>query len=172
MSSAISDRVPKASELVEALLSVTHAIRREHNSRLASLDASVPRGRLLKAMVELGTPRMSELATNLGLNARTITTSVDVMEGEGLLKRSPHPTDRRATLVELTPKGRTHVNEWQAFQRKLADGAMAPLSTQDRRDLMRILEAVRVQGLAQASDVKSPRPIRRSVRPSKRDFAR
>ncbi len=162
--SSPSDRVPTAAALVETLLTVTHAIRREHNARLASLDASVPRGRLLKAMNELGQPRMSELAENLGLTARTITTSVDALEREGLLRRSAHPTDRRATLVELTPKGRAHVDEWQSFQRRLAEEAMSPLSKQDRRDLMRLLEIVRAQGLANLATVASPTAEKRAIR--------
>jgi DNA-binding MarR family transcriptional regulator len=162
MSSPISKPVPSAAELVEELLTVTHAIRREHNSRLASLDASIPRGRLLRAMTELGKPRMSELAASLGLTARTITTSVDTLEREGLLKRTPHPTDRRATLVELTNKGRSYVDDWRSFQRKLADEAMSPLSKQDRRDLKRILKLVGSAGLTEIGRVPSPSTVGRA----------
>jgi DNA-binding MarR family transcriptional regulator len=162
--STSSDPAPSAAELVETLLTVTHAIRREHNARLASLDASVPRGRLLRAMTELGRPRMSELAKSLGLSARTITTSVDALEREGLLKRSPHPTDRRATLVELTAMGRQHVDEWHDFQRDLAEEAMSPLSEQDRRDLLRLLEAVRVQGLTKLDRVAPPPSVNTPAR--------
>ena len=162
--SSPSDRVPTAAELVETLLTVTHSIRREHNARLASLDASVPRGRLLKAMNELGRPRMSELAENLGLSARTITTSVDALEREGLLKRVAHPADRRATLVELTPQGRAHVDEWQSFQRRLAEEAISPLNKQDRRELMRLLEIVRAQGIANLATVASPMSEQRALR--------
>jgi DNA-binding MarR family transcriptional regulator len=167
MSSSRSGSVPSAPELIETLLSVTHAIRREHNSRLASVDASIPRGRLLRAMTELGRPKMSELAANLGLNARTITTSVDALEKEGLLRREAHPTDRRATLVELTPKGRAYVEDWQSFQRELAEAAMSPLTEQDRRDLMRILATVGSQGLARLSRVASPGQSAGTTRPAK-----
>jgi DNA-binding MarR family transcriptional regulator len=30
---------------------------------------------------------------------------VDALEAAGLVARQPHPTDRRATLIELTPAG-------------------------------------------------------------------
>src|SRR5262252_8633028 len=118
-------RVPAAPELVEALLTLTQAIRRRHNARLASFDSSVPRARLLRAMLELGTPRMSDLAAHLGLTARTITTAVDALEREGILARRPAPRDRRATLVELTPAGRAHIQEWQAFQCQLSEEVVA-----------------------------------------------
>jgi hypothetical protein len=74
------DRVPSAPKVVEVLLTLTQAIRRRHNARLSSYDSSVPRARLLRAIVELGTPRMSDLAAHLGLTARTITTAVDALE--------------------------------------------------------------------------------------------
>src|SRR5262250_2641736 len=118
--SSPAEQVPSASQLVESLLTLTQAIRRHHNARLASFDSSVPRSRLMRAMLELGTPRMTDLAAHLGLTARTITTAVDALEGEGLLARRPAPGDRRATLVELTPAGRAHIDEWKAFQRQLA----------------------------------------------------
>lgn len=141
------ERVPSAPELVEALLTLTQAIRRRHNARLASYDSSVPRARLLRAMVELGSPRMSDLAAHLGLTARTITTAVDALEGEGLLARRPAPGDRRATLVELTPAGRSHIEEWHAFQRQLGEEVMAPLSAAERTQLRRLLERIRTEGL-------------------------
>lgn len=143
------DRVPSAPELVEALLTLTQAIRRRHNARLASYDSSVPRARLLRAMLELGTPRMSDLAAHLGLTARTITTAVDALERDGLLARRSAPGDRRATLVELTPDGRAHIEEWQAFQRLLSDEVMAPLNAAERRQLIKLLERIRTDGLGE-----------------------
>jgi DNA-binding MarR family transcriptional regulator len=141
------DRTPSAPELVEALLTLTQAIRRRHNARLASYDMSVPRSRLLRAMLELGTPRMSDLAAQLDLTARTITTAVDALEGEGLLARRPAPGDRRAILVELTPAGRRHIEEWQAFQRQLSEEVVASLNPAERRQLIKLLERIRTEGL-------------------------
>ena len=141
--------VPSAPELVEALLSLTQAIRRRHNARLASYDSSVPRARLMRATLELGTPRMSDLAAHLGLTARTITTAVDALEREGLLARRPAPGDRRATLVELTPAGQRHIEEWQAFQRQLSEEVVAPLDETERRQLMLLLERIRTEGLGE-----------------------
>jgi DNA-binding MarR family transcriptional regulator len=36
-----------------------------------------------------------------------VTVVVDQLESAKLVVRKPHPTDRRATLVEITPKGRS-----------------------------------------------------------------
>jgi DNA-binding MarR family transcriptional regulator len=36
----------------------------------------------------------------------SVTNAVDRLEAQGLVRRSPHPSDRRATLAELTEAGR------------------------------------------------------------------
>jgi DNA-binding MarR family transcriptional regulator len=100
-------------------------------------------------MIELGTPRMSDLAAHLGLTARTMTTAVDALERDGLLARRPAPGDRRATLVELTPAGRDHIAEWQAFQRQLSEEVVAPLNPAERRQLVKLLDRIRTEGLGE-----------------------
>jgi len=140
---------------VERLLTVTHGIRRRHNAELANYELSVPRGRLLMAMHQLGQPKMSELAASLDLNARTITTAVDTLEREGILERRPDPTDRRATRLLLTDAGREQIAEWQGFQRQLAESAMAPLSADERRSLKRVLDKIR-DGMASLEAVRGP----------------
>ena len=144
-----------AAELVERLLTLTHGIRRRHNAELASYELSVPRGRLLMAMRQLGQPKMSELAASLDLNARTITTAVDTLEREGILERRPDPTDRRATRLLLTDAGREQIAEWQKFQGELAESAMAPLSADERRSLKRLLDKVS-EGLGSLEAVRGP----------------
>src|SRR5262249_42787575 len=50
-----------------------------------------------------GPERVSELAVQLGLDPTTVTRHLDELESRGLIVRRPDPTDRRATLVHLTP---------------------------------------------------------------------
>jgi DNA-binding MarR family transcriptional regulator len=50
---------------------------------------------------------MRALADDLSLSPRNMTALVDSLEAEGLVARRPHPTDRRATIVELTGAGMT-----------------------------------------------------------------
>ena len=148
---------PAGAEVVEALLSVTHAIRRWHNAYLASHALSVPRARLLRAMIELERPRMSELADRLGLSARTITTAVDALEREGLLARVADPSDRRATLLELTPAGRGLFESADAYHRELSEAVMASLSPEDRRVLLGLLNRIRLEGLPGPPGCEGPR---------------
>jgi DNA-binding MarR family transcriptional regulator len=50
---------------------------------------------------------MGELADMLEIDRPNVTAVVDDLETRGLVRRMPHPTDRRAKLVEATRKGMT-----------------------------------------------------------------
>lgn len=61
--------------------------------------------RLLEALHCGGPAIMRELGVQLGVSPRNMTALVDALEDAHLVVRRPHPTDRRATLVELSPAG-------------------------------------------------------------------
>jgi DNA-binding MarR family transcriptional regulator len=75
------------------------------------MDANAAEGLTYSRLELLGLLRcegpamMRELASGLGITARNMTAMVDALEDAGLVVRRPHPTDRRATLIELTTKG-------------------------------------------------------------------
>jgi DNA-binding MarR family transcriptional regulator len=48
---------------------------------------------------------MRTIGSRLQVHQTSVTNAVDRLEAAGLVARTPHPTDRRATLVELTPAG-------------------------------------------------------------------
>lgn len=50
---------------------------------------------------------MGELAAALDIDPPNATVLVDDLEAQGLVRRRPHPTDRRAKLVETTRRGKT-----------------------------------------------------------------
>jgi DNA-binding MarR family transcriptional regulator len=47
-----------------------------------------------------------ELATDLELSSGAMTSRLDKLEAQGLVRRLPDPKDRRAIVVELTPEGK------------------------------------------------------------------
>lgn len=49
--------------------------------------------------------RLTELASLAGLTKQSVGEIVDDLEGLGYLDRFPDPTDKRAKLIRLTPKG-------------------------------------------------------------------
>jgi DNA-binding MarR family transcriptional regulator len=97
-------------ELVELAARFTHGFRRW-------IDADGPDGltypslRVLESLHCEGPAKMKVLADSLGLSARNMTTVADSLESDGLVRRIAHPTDRRATLLELTPTGLAAADE-------------------------------------------------------------
>ena len=65
--------------------------------------------RLLETLHSGGPAIMRDLAAQLGATPRNMTAMVDALEEAGLVVRRPHPTDRRATLIELSPAGAREV---------------------------------------------------------------
>jgi len=61
--------------------------------------------RLLQALQGGGPAIMRDLGTQLGTSPRNMTAIVDALEDAHLVVRRRHPTDRRATLIELSPEG-------------------------------------------------------------------
>jgi DNA-binding MarR family transcriptional regulator len=53
-----------------------------------------------------GSLPMARIGERLQVHPASVTNAVDRLEAQGLVRRTPHPTDRRATLVELTDEGR------------------------------------------------------------------
>src|SRR5215469_11115891 len=132
-----------ASEIVSTLIATSHRLRRVLNSRLSRQPGMVglsgPRLRLLLAVEDAGRLRMGDLAEDLGVTARTVTTLVDALEREGLLVRLSDPTDRRATLLALTERARTQFAQVRRIQMQLGEELVAPLDLQQRRQLLDLL---------------------------------
>jgi len=90
--------------LVEDTAAFAHAYLRWIDAQAAE-GLTLPRLLLVERLGCKGPAMMRTLADELGLSPRNMTALVDSLEAEGLVRRTPHPTDRRATMVELTDDG-------------------------------------------------------------------
>ena len=73
---------------------------------------------------------------------RSVTSKVDAAEADGLVRRLPDPTDRRATLLELTPAGRSLLAAISAQRHEGAAERLGRLSPEDQAELLRLLRVV------------------------------
>jgi MarR family transcriptional regulator, 2-MHQ and catechol-resistance regulon repressor len=94
----------------------------------------------LEALLHKGPLTITEIQAKVLLATGSMTAAVDRLERKGLLMRRPNPSDRRAKLLELTPKGK-HVVE-TAFERHASEieAAMAVLSGAEKRQLYGLLK--------------------------------
>ena len=81
---------------------------------LASNDSelSPEESALLMVLVESGQPlRRGEFAEIMLRDKTTITRQLDGLEQKGLVRRTPDPTDGRASLIHPTAKGTRQINK-------------------------------------------------------------
>lgn len=88
---------------------------------VAKAGESVPRLQLLYELHCNGPRKMADLADTLGVTPRAVTTLVDALEAEDLVRRQAHPTDRRVTMVELTGGAERVEGQFSAFQTEVAE---------------------------------------------------
>ncbi|MVO98136.1 MarR family winged helix-turn-helix transcriptional regulator [Paenibacillus lutrae] len=128
---------PLSIDVIHLLVRTTHAIQREFDTQLSALDTPYaitgPRLRLLSVVSKSGSIRMNELASKLGIRARTVTDFVDALEQEQLLIRVQDPKDRRATLIELTELAQASINQVLSSQNEIADKLLANFEEHERK---------------------------------------
>jgi DNA-binding MarR family transcriptional regulator len=118
--------------------------------KAAEAGASVARLRLLYFVRCHGPQKMADLADQLTVTPRNVTALVDGLEADGLVRRKPHSTDRRVTLVELTCNSDRVAAQFDAYQASIA-GLFDALTDDERRTLLRLLAALRERMQAEGS---------------------
>lgn len=93
------------------------------------------------ALRELSEPITArELAARMSCEPSNATFVLDRLEAQGLVERRPHPTDRRAKRIELTPAGR---DSRAAVLAGLGTGSpLTSLTARQQRELRELLRAL------------------------------
>ncbi len=130
-------------QLVEEFAAFGPAYMRWVKSRLQEGSISYARMRLLGTLHCNGPQIMSSISDELGVTKRNVTALVDALEEEGLVRRRPHPTDRRATVIELTGQGLETTDSMYEEHRVAVSELFAGLSEDEQRELMRLLGSLR-----------------------------
>ena len=102
-----------------------------------ALGLSFARVRALRRLAEQP-QTLRALAEQLSADPPYVTLIVDDLEERGLVKRTPHPEDRRAKLVKLTRTGRAAAERADAILNEPAD-ALRDLPAEDLAALIRVL---------------------------------
>ncbi|MEE8601347.1 MarR family winged helix-turn-helix transcriptional regulator [Euzebya tangerina] len=145
MVSSIPERGPATTaEQVADLLHHTasrlrHAVRRD----LKDTGVTPAQWRALR-MVSCcdSPPRMSQVAEWLRIARRSATDVIDELEEQGLVARSPDPTDRRAVVVEATEAGRDLLGTLTRRRRQVAARQLEVLSEAELATLADLLARI------------------------------
>ena len=134
-----ADQTGTDESLADAFLSVSRKLRETSQETLAPWDINPSQFRALRVLNHHGAIRLSDLSGRLHIAPRSATEVVDALESRGLVERRPDPSDRRATLAELTEHGTTVLRGIRAARGTEAERVFDRLSPADRDHLARIL---------------------------------
>jgi len=143
-------------DLTTSITWLAHLIERFANLRLAAAGLpqgmSYARANLMLAVhaahAEQNSARMVDIALDLGVTARTLTTMVDSLSKQGLIERAADPRDRRAYQLVLTEAGEHLVPQLQSELVLAAEAVAAPLNDSDRNLLASLIERLIERGSA------------------------
>ena len=139
-----------AERLAMAAATFVDTFDRWSSRKAIEAGASVPRLRLLYEVHCNGPRKMADLADALAVTPRNVTALVDGLEADGLVRRQPHSTDRRVTMVELTCNSDRVVAQFATYQSSIAD-LFVTLTEDERLTLLHLLEGLRARMDADAT---------------------
>ncbi|MVU81512.1 MarR family transcriptional regulator [Nocardia sp. ET3-3] len=84
-----------------------------------------------------------EISRRLGLATSTITRAATRMEAAGVVRREPHPTDRRLVRLRLTDRGRALEELVEADTAAIAERALSTVPPEERASFVRVLREVK-----------------------------
>jgi MarR family transcriptional regulator for hemolysin len=130
---------------------VARLIRRrfERRARHTGLAITRQQARALLSIARTEGLSQAAIATLLDIEPIALVRLLDRLHEEGLVERRLHPTDRRVRTLWLTPLGWTMVDRILAINAQVRDEACAGLSPTARDTLLRALDHMKANLLAQ-----------------------
>ncbi|MFF0545155.1 MarR family winged helix-turn-helix transcriptional regulator [Nocardia thailandica] len=123
----------------DLLMQVARALRRRWAAAYAPMGLTPHQARALRVTGEHDGLRLSAIAEALRISPRSATEVVDALEDGGLVTRAPDPTDRRAILVTVTPRGERTLGDLTEARTKDAEDYFGRLTDAERDALRDIL---------------------------------
>ena len=132
---AAPERGQATAEVVDVLMGVGRRFRRR------GADDTIDPGSfwLLRVLVGEGPTRVTDLAAVCGLDVSTVSRHLAQLHRAGLVERTRDPDDRRAQRVQVSPAGRTEVDESLDRRRALLDRSLRRWTDDEVADLHRLM---------------------------------
>lgn len=96
--------------------------------------------------------RVGELAEHVRLDGSTVSRQVHALEQNGLVGCEPHPTDRRGSVVVITPEGRQAIDQHRQARRKIFAELLSDVPSAELEAATAVLELLttRIEELGDA----------------------
>lgn len=94
---------------------------------------------------ESGALPMGKIGERLQVHPTSVTSLIDRLERSEYVDRVPHPSDRRTTLAEITPRGKEVAEDATALLNEDRFG-MSSLSPDSQEQIVELLDQIRAVG--------------------------
>jgi DNA-binding MarR family transcriptional regulator len=126
-------------QIAMALRAAYLAMHRQAEAHLAPKGVTADQFVLLSALAQGKAVTQQDLVRRLSSDPNTVGAMLVLLENRGILVREPHPTDRRARTVALTPKGRRLFKRLWAQNRAFRAHLVATFNRPEARALISYL---------------------------------
>jgi DNA-binding MarR family transcriptional regulator len=109
---------------------------------LSARGLSTARAEVLFVLHQRGPMVQRELSQALRCTPRYVTGLIDALEAQGWVARSPHPTDRRATLVTLTERGTAAAARMHTERQEGAGALFGDVPADDLKTFVAVIDQV------------------------------
>jgi DNA-binding MarR family transcriptional regulator len=165
------DEYPGASALAtECFANLFHAadlLMELHNRQSREQYQLSPSARQVLAVIEGARQPLEPtvIAERVLITTGSMTSILDTLERRGLIRRMPHPADRRKLLVDITPAAQALLDQLlPSLHARERDVISAALSTREQHELLRLIAKIQQAAL----DARTTPPVTdaRRVRPT------
>ena len=135
--------IPVKRQIIKLFWVISPAFTRWAESHMNEKDLTPQRVRVMGPLMQNGPMMMSDLKDELGVSATSITALVDALEKDKMVTRKAHATDRRATMIAITPKAEKRMLESYAVFCDRVGELFSGFSKTKEEQLLALLTQVR-----------------------------
>lgn len=128
--------------VLSKLLKISDLLQRDMARAFAGTPLTEARVAVLWIVQTIGPSTQQAIAGELGMSARNVSALVDALESHGYVLRSPHPRDRRAVLITLSPTAAKLMDAMQREHAELTETLLAAVAPGDRAAFQRGIDAI------------------------------
>lgn len=119
---------------------LTRAVMAQHGVGEAAAPPLLWIGRLGEGV------RQNALAERIGIEGASLVRVLDDLAAAGMVRREPDPSDRRANLLYLTPRGREVTATVEVDLQALRQRVLGHLGSADLAAAQRVFDAIKATG--------------------------
>ncbi|GAA1851567.1 MarR family winged helix-turn-helix transcriptional regulator [Brevibacterium marinum] len=130
------------SSLLNKLLAITSLFQQDMARAFEGTPLTESRVAVLWTLSTSGPSTQQVLSSALSVTPKNISGLVDVLEKHGYARRVPHPSDRRAVLVELTDAGEAMMTRMQEEHASLEAELLDAIPPERRAEFENGIDAI------------------------------